>query len=117
MEALKERRYYSTLIDGVAVSFQCDNQDMGSIIKSFEGGVHSCTFDVSSNHVFSWIELIRNGSPYESVANPIFPLTTTLPALTNDEYIYAVLYQGSKWNVVTSPIFFKIVSEEEPLKR
>jgi len=117
MEALKERRYYSTLIDGVKVSFKCDDQDIGSIIKSVEGGVHSCTFDVISNHAFTWIELIRNGSPIASVSNPTFPFTTTLPALGGgDEFIYAVLFQGDDWKVVTSPIFFKIVSEEEPLR-
>ena len=109
MEALKARRYYSTLIDGVRIQFQCDNQDMGSIIKSVKGGVHSCTFDVTSNHVFTWIELIRNGSPVVSIENPTFPFTTTLRmrASGGSDYIYAVLWQGDDWKVVSSPIFFK----------
>ena len=117
MEALEARRFYSTLIDGVALSFQCNGQDMGSVVLvegDGTGAQHTCTVDVTSAHIFTWIELVHNGDEVVSIENPSFPLTSSIDAdtINGNEYIYAVLYQGCDWKVVTSPIFF----EAEELK-
>ena len=117
MEALEARRFYSTLIDGVALSFQCNGQDMGSVVLvegDGTGAHHTCTVDVTSAHIFTWIELVHNGDEVVSIENPSFPLTSSIDAdtINGNEYIYAVLYQGCDWKVVTSPIFF----EAEELK-
>ena len=115
MEALKERRFYSTLIDGVALSFKCNGQHMGSVLVDDDNGIRDreCTVDVSSDHKFTWIELIQNGDyVLTSIENPTLPFTATMQAVDDDEYIYAVLYQGCDWKVVTSPIFFK--TEKDP---
>lgn len=114
MEALKERRFYSTLIDGVALSFKCNGQHMGSVLVDDDNGIRDreCTVDVSSDHKFTWIELIQNGVVVTSVENPTLPFTAIMQAVDDYDYIYAVLYQGCDWKVVTSPIFFK--TEKDP---
>ena len=113
MEAFEERRFYSTLIDGVKLSFKCNGRHMGSVIVDVKKKDRECTVDVSSDHKFTWIELIQNGDyVFTSVENPTLPFTISLQAIADDEYIYAVLYQGNNWKVVTSPIFFK--TEQNP---
>ena len=67
MEALQARRFYSTRIDGVVLSFQCNGQEMGSVFLA----------DVTSVHrqSFTWIKLIKNGNVVRSIPSPTFPLT------------------------------------------
>lgn len=104
MEALASRRFYTTLINGVRVSFKCDGKEMGSVISG--SGGHSCTVRVLSGHTFTWIEVVKNGSNAASVANPSFPFTLNI-STTGNEYVYVVLWQGNDWKVVSSPIFFQ----------
>lgn len=119
MEALAARRFYSTLIEGVVLSFQCNGQEMGSVVQLAEGEeVRSCTVDLTSKNVFTWIELIQNGDVTVSIESPTFPLTTnirpsTATSAAGGEYIYAVLYQWDDWKVVTSPIFFEAKEQDK----
>ena len=111
MEALEARRFYSTLIDKVDISFQCNGEEMGSVLPA---GEHSCYFNVNSGHGFSWFEVIKNGRVSESI--PIrrkrdFPLTIDI-STDVDDYIYGVLWRGDDWEVVTSPFWFSDETEE-----
>jgi hypothetical protein len=105
MEALAARRYYSTMIDDVEITFKCDEHEMGSSI--FAAGEHSCTVDILSSHTFTWIDVVQNGSYSARVENPNFPYTISI-STRGDEYVYVVLWQGNEWKIVTSPIFFEI---------
>ena len=111
MEALQARRFYSTRIDGVALSFQCNGQEMGSVLLA--GRDISCTIDVTSGHQqsFTWVELVKNGNVVRSIPSPTFPLTKRKINTVADDYIYAILWQGNVWKVITSPIFFTGMGE------
>ena len=81
MEALAACRFYPIQIDGVELPFQCNGQDMGSVVLvngDRTGAQHSCTVDVISAHDFTWIELVHNVIDAVNVESPSFLLTIVL---------------------------------------
>jgi hypothetical protein len=106
MEAMKSRRFYSTLDKNIEISFKIQGREMGSTLHSgsCEGEINLYDAD---NELFTRVELLRNGIIYNtfelSETNPQIPFTVVAG---NGDYYYIRVYQQDGDQAISSPVFF-----------
>jgi hypothetical protein len=106
MEAMKSRRFYSTLDKNIEISFKIQGQEMGSILHpgSYEGEIRLHDAD---DELFTSVELFRNGMIYNT-----FDINETNPQIafsveaSHADYFYIRVQQQDGDQAITSPIFF-----------
>jgi hypothetical protein len=105
-EALRSRRFYSTLDKNLEISFKIRGEEMGSTLPSgsYEGEIRLHDAD---NESFTKVELLRNGTLYEtfSVHESAPVISFSVDAAPGD-YYYIVVYQEDGGQAITSPVFF-----------
>jgi hypothetical protein len=103
--AMKARRFFSSRDKNLALSFKCNNAEMGSTISS---GSLNCKIQASDGNgeTFTRIELLRKGSVVQTwspnSAQPVVEYSTTA---SSGDYFYVIAYQSSNWDAISSPIF------------
>ena len=118
--ALKARRFYSTLDKNLALSFKINGEEMGSTILPGTYGMHILAAD-GDGEIFTLVELLKNGT----VINTWMPnLAATDIALnlsfSNYDYYYIRVKQADGDEAISSPIWisdgnqFPVVSITDP---
>ncbi|MFC1844626.1 S8 family serine peptidase [Thermodesulfobacteriota bacterium] len=103
--AFMERRFFSTLDKNIALSFELNGQQMGSVVNP---GSYGCVIKATDGdaELFTEIQLIKNGALFQSwypdENGPVitFPLTTL-----DGEYYYIKVTQADGDEAISSPIF------------
>jgi len=105
-EALKSRRFYSTLDRNLEISFKIQGQEMGSLLHSgsYNGEIR---LHDAGNEFFTKVELLRNGMIQETYileeANPAIPF---LIEASPGDYFYIRVYQQDGDQAISSSVFF-----------
>lgn len=102
--AIKARRFFSTLDKNISLSFVMNNKQMGSVINP---GNYDCVIEAGDgdSEIFTVIQLIRNGSvieswyPYETAPVITYNLTTN-----DGEYYYIKVTQADGDEAISSLI-------------
>ncbi|RCX17264.1 uncharacterized protein DUF3604 [Anaerobacterium chartisolvens] len=104
-EALKSRRFFSTLDKNISLSFKIGGNEMGSVIPEGTYVLEISASDADSE-IFTQIQLIKNGAVAE-IWNP----GDTSPVISSDittgpeEYYYVKVTQADGDEAISSPIF------------
>jgi hypothetical protein len=112
MNAMKLRRFYSTLDKNLEMSFKINTSEMGSVLDPglYEGEIRLHDAD---NEIFTKAELIHNGMLSEtfvvSESDPVISFSVMGGKL---DYFYIVVTQEDGDQAISSPIFF---SNNEPV--
>jgi len=105
-EALKSRRFYSTLDRNMEISFKIQGQEMGSVLHPGSYNVEIRLHD-ADNEVFTTVELKRNGITQNTfVVNDTSPLISFSTEADPGDYYYIRVYQVDGDQAISSPIFF-----------
>jgi hypothetical protein len=108
LEALKARRFYSSRDKNLALSFTCNEAEMGSRVSA--GSLH---FSIEAwdgdDEIFTRVQLLKNGAVIQT-----WTPDSTRPSLTFSttgdpgDYYYVRAYQsGTEWAAISSPIFIE----------
>ncbi len=105
-EALKSRRFYSTLDRNLEMSFKINGNEMGSRIHSgnYSGEIRLHDAD---NEYFTRITIIRNGQQSE-----VYDIFDTLPVISctvnssDNDYFYIIARQQDGDEAISSPVYF-----------
>lgn len=114
-DALKNRRFFSTLDKNLKLSFEIDQKPMGSVVSS---GLRQFIIKASDadGEVFTKIELYQNGTlkaTWEpgTNANPALdprnPVITTSYNTVGNTYYYVKVTQQDGGEAISSPIFIQ----------
>jgi predicted metal-dependent phosphoesterase TrpH len=106
-EALKIRRFYSTLDKSLALSFKIDGNEMGSVIDSGTYDFQVAAKD-RENEIFTQVQIYKNGSllkQWQIIETEVNILDTfdTSPG----DYFYTKITQQDGNEAISSPVFIK----------
>jgi len=106
-EALKARRFYSTLDKNLALSFKINGHEMGSTINAGYCNIEIQAFD-GDKEAFRKVELKKMGTTIQTwdISTPSVNLIhsiTTKPG----EYYYVVIQQNDGNEAISSPIYIE----------
>lgn len=104
-DALKSRRFYSTLDKNLEMSFKLNGSEMGSRIASgnYQGEIHLHDAD---HEFFTSVKIFRNG-----LLSEVYEIFDTLPVIrfvantADDDYFYIIARQQDGDEAVSSPIY------------
>jgi hypothetical protein len=105
-DALKSRRFYSTLDRNMEVSFKIQGQEMGSILHagSYKGEIRLHDAD---NELFTTVELFRNGMiQHTFYVNQTYPQLSFSIDASHGDYYYIRVSQQDGDQAISSPVFF-----------
>jgi len=105
LDAIKARRFYSTLDRNIEMSFKIDGYEMGSIIHSgsYPGKI---TLHDANDEVFTKAELICKGNVMETFnVNDVAPVISFSVTAKPNDYYYIRVYQQDGDRAISSPIF------------
>lgn len=107
-DALKNRRFFSTLDKNISLSFKVNGNEMGSIISTGTYNIDIKASDMDTIETFTKVQLIKNGSVIKTwtpnIAAPV--LSTTITTALND-YYYVKVTQADGNEAISSPIFIR----------
>jgi hypothetical protein len=106
MDALKRRRFFSSLDANISMSFKIHGHEMGS---SLQPGSYNGIIELSDGDQENFVlaELLKNGQVVQSFTlnDPHPVITFSVSALHND-YFYIRAHQQDGHQAISSPIFF-----------
>jgi hypothetical protein len=108
LDALKARRFYSTLDRNLKLSFTINSAPMGASISPGTHYVLIYASDDDSSESFTKIELLKNGvvintwTSFGSATKPYVGLNLTV---SNGEYYYVRVTEADGSQAISSPIF------------
>lgn len=106
-EALKSRRFYSTLDKTLALSFKVDGNEMGSVIKS---GVYKFQVDASDREYenFTQVQIYKNGMLLKEwqIRKKDVAIIETFKTSIGD-YFYTKVTQEDGNEAISSPVFIE----------
>jgi hypothetical protein len=106
LDALLERRFYSTLDKNLALSFKINGHAMGSKINPGTYDVEILADDGSAHDVFTKIELINNGTVLLSWSPNLKTVTITFTlSVYSGDYYYIRVMQADGDEAISSPIW------------
>jgi len=106
-EALKSRRFYSTLDKSLTLSFKVGGNEMGSVIES-----STYNFQISAhdweNELFTQVQIYKNGSVLEEwhMYIPDISINGVLDT-SNGDYFYVKVTQSDGDEAISSPVFIR----------
>lgn len=106
-DALKNRRFFSTLDKNLALSFKVNGSEMGSVIAP---GTYSILIQASDAdfETFTKVQLIKNGAVIHTWnindTNP--QISTSITTAVND-YYYTKVTQTDGNEAISSPVFIR----------
>ncbi|NLD45857.1 MAG: CehA/McbA family metallohydrolase [Clostridiaceae bacterium] len=103
--ALKERRFYSTLDKNLRLSFEVNGYQMGSFINP---GTYNAVIKASDDNqeIFTRVEMIKNGVVVNTwTPNMENPVITQSISTTSGDYYYIRVRQSDGNEAVSSPVF------------
>jgi predicted metal-dependent phosphoesterase TrpH len=104
-DALKARRFYSTLDKTLALSFKVGENEMGASIKS---GAHNFIVSASDteNEIFTIVQIYKNGKRLNewNIIEMYVSITGTIDTSPGDYYYVKVTQQDGN-EAISSPIF------------
>ena len=104
-DALKARRFYSTLDKNLALSFKINNSEMGSTLQLGSYGVHILASD-GDGELFTQVQLLKNGTVVNTwLPNLAAPDITLNLSFTNYDYYYVRVKQADGDEAISSPIW------------
>ncbi len=106
-EALKARRFYSTLDKSIALSFKIGGNEMGMVINSGDYGFQIFAND-AENETFTQMQLYKNGSMLKQwhMVKTEINISDTISASSSD-YFYVKVTQEDGDEAISSPIFIR----------
>ncbi len=103
--ALKERRFYSTLDKNLALSFKIGGKEMGNIVKSGNHPIQIQATD-ATNDLFTMIQLYKNGSLHNTWHTIEYEINIKDIINTSDgDYYYVKVTQEDGNEAISSPLF------------
>lgn len=106
-EALKIRRFYSTLDKTLVLSFKIDGNEMGSVIDSGTFDFNISAYD-HENEVFTMVQIHKNGILLKewNIVETKVNIGATIETLPGD-YYYVKVTQNDGNEAISSPIFIQ----------
>lgn len=109
--AIMARRFFSTLDNNLVVSFQINNNEMGSTIPGGSWETVIEAFD-SDNEIITNVDLFKNGVLIQSWAPGItHPEIITTLACADADYFYTKITQADGDEAISSPVFISGVAQ------
>jgi hypothetical protein len=103
--ALKAKRFFSTLDKNIALSFKINGNEMGSIVLPGAYSLHIQASD-ADGELFTEVRLLKNGAAINTwTPNSTNPDITTDLAFNNAEYYYIIVKQSDGNEAISSPIW------------
>ncbi len=105
LEAMRARRFFSTMDKNIALSFMINNSEMGSTVKTGNLPMQIQATD-QDGEIFSTVKLLKNGvvvntwSPNTATVN----ITQTLTC-DNGDYFYVIVTEADGNEAISSPIW------------
>ncbi len=107
LEAMRARRFYSTLDKNIALSFKIDSSEMGSIVPAEPHDIHILATD-GDGESFTRVMIFRNGFEFNTWDIDTNDVNLSLPVSTvSNEYYYIKVTQADGDEAISSPIFIK----------
>ncbi|WP_321375640.1 putative Ig domain-containing protein [uncultured Draconibacterium sp.] len=107
-EAIKNRRFYSTLDKNIKMSFKIDGSEMGSSVEGAVGQGLQIQVSDDDGEIFSEIQLMKNGLLFNSWTPGRSDVTINENMSTSDgDYYYIKVTQPDGDEAISSPIFIE----------
>lgn len=106
-DALKERRFYSTLDKNLVLSFEVNDAQMGSVISP---GTYDATITAGdgNSEIFTQIILYKNGSAlYTWTPNSTNPQIAQQLETASGDYYYVKVTQADGNEAISSPVYIQ----------
>lgn len=114
VDALKNRRFFTTLDKNIEMAFEVNGSPMGSEVAS---GSYSASIQVrdGNGELFSKVVLFKNGLSVKewNISTALVDLTYSISASNND-YYYIKVTQSDGDEAISSPIFFSGATQATP---
>ena len=107
-DAIKNRRFYSTLDNNIKMSFKIDGAEMGSSVEGAAGQGLQIQVSDDDGETFSEIQLLKNGLLFNSWSPGSSDVTINENLSTSDgDYYYIKVTQTDGDEAISSPIFIE----------